>query len=129
MKTNELKTLIKEAVREVLKEELAELGKQKLSESVSYGLPYTPPPASNTNEAWPTMNFNSSNINPAASKESIRQTLMDQMGIEAPPVAAPTTFAEKQNVYSDMLKQVAIDMRNNPADLNNFRNIIFHITL
>ena len=121
MKTNELKTLIKEAVREVLKEELAELGKQKINESLSRGLPYNQVVCGN--DAWPTMNFNSSNINPAASKESIRQTLMDQMGIEAPPVAAPTTFAEKQNVYSDMLKQVANDMRNNPADLNNFRNI------
>jgi hypothetical protein len=45
------------------------------------------------------------------------------MGIEAPPVAAPTTFQEKQNVYQNMLAQVANDMRNNPADLNNFRNI------
>ena len=123
MKTNELKTLIKEAVREVLKEELAELGKQKINESISHGLPYNPPPASNPNEAWPTMNFNSSNINPAASKESIRQTLMDQMGIEAPPVAAPTTFQEKQNVYQNMLAQVANDMRNNPAEINNFRNV------
>jgi hypothetical protein len=123
MKTNELKTLIKEAVREVLKEELAELGKQKINESISMGLPYTQVQSNNGNEAWPTMNFNSSNINPAASKESIRQTLMDQMGIEAPPVAAPTTFQEKQNVYQNMLAQVANDMRNNPADLNNFRNI------
>jgi hypothetical protein len=69
------------------------------------------------------MNFNSSNINPAASKESIRQTLMDQMGIDAPPTAAPTTFQEKQNVYQSLLAQVANDMRNNPADLSNFRNV------
>jgi hypothetical protein len=121
MKTNELKTLIKEAVREVLKEELAELGKQKINESLSVGLPYTQPQPSNNN--WPTMNFNSSNVNPAASKETIRQSLMDQMGIAAPPAAAPTTFAEKQTVYSDLLAQVASDMRNNPADLNNFRSI------
>jgi hypothetical protein len=123
MKTNELKSLIKDAVREVLKEELAELGKQKINESLSRGLPYSQVQSSNANEAWPTMNFNSSNINPAASKESIRQTLMDQMGIEAPPVAAPTTFQEKQNVYQNMLAQVANDMRNNPAEINNFRNI------
>ena len=123
MKTNELKNLIKDAVREVLKEELAELGKQKINESLSRGLPYNQVQSSPGNDAWPTMNFNSSNINPAASKETIRQTLMDQMGIEAPPVAAPTTFQAKQNVYQDMLKQVANDMRNNPADLNNFRNI------
>ena len=82
MKTNELKSLIKDAVREVLKEELAELGKQKINESLSRGLPYSQVQSNNGNEAWPTMNFNSSNINPAASKESIRQTLMDQMGIE-----------------------------------------------
>ena len=81
MKTNELKTLIKEAVREVLKEELAELGKQKINESISMGLPYAQPKP--TQDAWPTMNFNSSNINPAASKETFRQSLMDQMGIEA----------------------------------------------
>ena len=123
MKTNELKSLIKDAVREVLKEELAELGKQKINESLSRGLPYSQVQSNNGNEAWPTMNFNSSNINPAASKESIRQTLMDQMGIEAPPVAAPTTFQEKQNVYQNMLAQVANDMRNNPAEINNFRNI------
>jgi len=123
MKTNELKSLIKDAVREVLKEELAELGKQRINESLSMGLPYTQPRANPTPDSWPTMNFNSSNVNPAASKETIRQSLMDQMGIPAPPVAAPTTFAEKQNVYSDLLAQVAHDMRNNPAELNNFRNI------
>lgn len=123
MKTNELKTLIKEAVREVLKEELAELGKQRINESLSLGLPYNQPRPNSNSDAWPTMNFNSSNINPAASKETIRQSLMDQMGIAAPPVAPPTTFAEKQNVYSDMLAQVANDMRNNPAEISNFRNI------
>jgi hypothetical protein len=35
---------------------------------------------------------------------------------------AAKTFAEKQNVYSDLLAQVASEMRNNPADLNNFRS-------
>jgi hypothetical protein len=110
MKTQELKTLIKEAVREVLKEELAELGKQKIQESIG------------SQEAWPTMKFNSNNINPAS--PAVRQSLMDQMGIDAPPTTAvPTTFQEKQNVYSNLLAQVANDMRNNPADLNNFRNI------
>jgi len=123
MKTNELKTLIKEAVREVLKEELAELGKQRINESISMGLPYTQPKSNSTPDAWPTMNFNSSNVNPAASKETIRQSLMDSMGIPAPPSAPPTTFAEKQSVYSDMLAQVASDMRNNPADINNFKKI------
>ena len=123
MKTNELKTLIKEAVREVLKEELAELGKQRINESLSMGLPYTQPKTNSNPDAWPTMNFNSSNINPTVSKESIRQSLMDQMGIPSPQVAAPTTFVEKQNAYSDILAQVAQDMRNNPADMNNFRNI------
>jgi hypothetical protein len=121
MKTNELKSLIKDAVREVLKEELAELGKQKINESLSRGLPYNQ--FQSNNDAWPTMNFNSNNINPAVSKETLRHTLMDQMGIEAPSVAAPTTFAEKQNVYSNMLAQVANDMRNNPGEINNFRNI------
>jgi hypothetical protein len=123
MKTNELKTLIKEAVREVLKEELAELGKQKINESLSIGSPYHQPKSNSNPEAWPTMNFNSSNINPAVSKETLRQTLMGQMGIEAPPAAPPTTFAEKQSVYSDLLAQVASDMRNNPAEINNFRSI------
>jgi hypothetical protein len=118
MKTLELKKLIKEAVREVLKEELAELGKQKLNESVSYGLPYTPPPTSN-NEAWPTMNFNTSNTNPA-----LRNSLMEKMGIaDAIKPEIPKTFGEKQNVYSDLLSQVAAEMRSNPADLNNFRSI------
>jgi hypothetical protein len=119
MKTNELKTLIKEAVREVLKEELAELGKQKINESISHGLPYNPPPSTNTNEAWPTMNFNTSNTNPA-----LRNSLMEKMGIaDTIKPEIPKTFAEKQNVYSDLLSQVASEMRNNPADLNNFRNV------
>ena len=119
MKTLELKKFIKEAVREVLKEELAELGKQKLSESVSYGLPYTPPPASSTNEAWPTMNFNTSNTNPA-----LRNSLMEKMGIaDAMKPEPPKTFGEKQAVYSDLLSQVAAEMRSNPADLNNFRSV------
>jgi hypothetical protein len=48
---------------------------------------------------------------------------MDQMGINAPQPAKPTTFAEKQNVYQNMLAQVASEMRQNPADLSNFRNI------
>ena len=119
MKTLELKKLIKEAVREVLKEELAELGKQKLSESVSYGLPHTPPPASNASESWPTMNFNTSNTNPA-----IRNSLMEKMGIaDAMKPEPPKTFGEKQAVYSDLLSQVAAEMRANPADLNNFRSV------
>ena len=48
---------------------------------------------------------------------------MDQMGIPTPPSAAPTTFAEKQNVYQDMLAQVASEMRQNPGEVNNFRSI------
>lgn len=119
MKTLELKKLIKEAVREVLKEELAELGKQKLNESVSYGLPYTPPPASNPNEAWPTMKFNTEDA-----KTTLRNSLMEKMGIsDNIKPELPQTFAEKQSAYSDLLSQVASEMRNNPADLNNFRSI------
>jgi hypothetical protein len=48
---------------------------------------------------------------------------MDQMGMTPPPVAAPVTFSEKQNVYQDMLAQVASEMRQNPAEISNFRNI------
>ena len=107
MKSNELKTLIKEAVREVLKEELANLGKQKLQESIS------------TTEEWPTISLNTKNVNPA-----YRQSLMDQMGITPPPqTALPKTFGEKQNVYQSMLQQVASEMRGNPGDISNFRNI------
>jgi hypothetical protein len=106
MKTQELKTLIKEAVREVLKEELANLGKQKIQESIS------------SQEEWPTIKLNTGNTNPA-----LRQSLMDQMGIPAPPTAKPNTFAEKQNVYQDMLAQVASEMRQNPGEVNNFRSI------
>ena len=106
MKTQELKTLIKEAVREVLKEELANLGKQKIQESIS------------PQEEWPTIKLGTHNTNPA-----LRQSLMDQMGIPAPPAAKPTTFAEKQNVYQDMLAQVASEMRQNPGEVNNFRSI------
>ena len=105
METQKLKNLIKDAVREVLKEELAELGKQKIQESIS------------SQEEWPTIKLNTSNVNPA-----IRQSLMDQIGISSPKHAIPTTFAEKQNVYQNMLAQVAAEMRQNPADLNNFRN-------
>jgi hypothetical protein len=123
MKTLELKKLIKEAVREVLKEELAELGKQKINESISRGLSYSQPQSSTGHEAWPTMNFTSDNIAQGTSKANIRQSLMDQMGMTPPPVAAPTTFAEKQNVYQDMLAQVANEMKQNPAEISNFRNI------
>ena len=108
MKTQELKTLIKEAVREVLKEELAELGKQKIQESIS------------SQEAWPTMKFNSNNINPAS--PAVRQSLMDQMGIPSPPATVPTTFGEKQDVFQNILAQTAAELRQNPADLNNFRS-------
>lgn len=107
MKSNELKNLIKEAVREVLKEELAELGKQKIQESVA------------PSEAWPTVKFDTNSVNPA-----LRQSLMDQMGIPAPkPISAPKTFGEKQSAYQDLLKQTAASMMQNPSDLNNFRNI------
>jgi len=109
MKTQELKTLIKEAVREVLKEELANLGKQKIQESFT------------SQEEWPTIKLNSNNVNPA-----LRQSLMDQMGIPTPPSATnttPTTFAEKQNIYQDMLAQVASELRQNPGEMNNFRSI------
>jgi hypothetical protein len=123
MKTLELKKLIKEAVREVLKEELAELGKQKINESISMGLPYTQVQSNSGNDAWPSVNFTSNNIPQGASKENIRQSLMDQMGMTPPPVAAPVTFSEKQNVYQNMLAQVAAEMRQNPAEISNFRNI------
>jgi hypothetical protein len=119
MKTLELKRLIKEAVREVLKEELAELGKQKLNESINHGLPYSAPSPSTNNEAWPTMKFDTSNTNPA-----LRNSLMEKMGIaDAMKVEPPKTFGEKQAVYSDLLSQVAAEMRQNPADINNFRNV------
>lgn len=108
METQKLKNLIKEAVREVLKEELANLGKQKIQESLS------------TQEEWPTVNLTTKNVNAA----NFRQSLMDQMGISnQQPVTKPTTFAEKQNVYQNMLAQVASEMRQNPADISNFRNI------
>ena len=107
METTKLKNLIKEAVREDLKEELANLGKQKTQESLS------------TTEEWPTVNLTTKNVNPAA----FRQSLMDQMGINSSQPAKPTTFAEKQDVYQNMLAQVASEMRQNPADLSNFRNI------
>lgn len=107
METTKLKNLIKEAVREVLKEELANLGKQKIQESLTSG------------DEWPTVNLTTKNVNPAA----FRQSLMDQMGISSPQPAKPQTFAEKQNVYQNMLAQVASEMKQNPADLNNFRNI------
>jgi len=106
MKTQELKNLIKEAVREVLKEELANLGKQKIQESLI------------SHEEWPTAKFNTSNVNPA-----FRQSLMDQMGMAAPQPAAPKTFAEKQNIYQSMLEQTAAELRYNPADISNFRNV------
>ena len=106
METTKLKNLIKEAVREVLKEELANLGKQKIQESLT------------NNEEWPTVNLTTQNTNPA----TFRQSLMDQMGIQSPQPAKPTTFAEKQNVYQNMLAQVAAEMRQNPADISNFRN-------
>jgi hypothetical protein len=116
MKTTELKNLIKEAVREVLKEELAELGKQKINESLSMGRPYAPVTANSTEE-WPTINLNTANTYPA-----FKQSLMDSMGMTPPP-AAPTTAAGTQNVYQNMLAQVAAEMRNNPAEINNFKNI------
>jgi hypothetical protein len=110
MEIQKLKNLIKDAVREVLKEELANLGKQKIQESLG------------ASEAWPTANFTSNNVNPAATA-ALRQSLMDQMGMAAPPpVAAPTTFAEKQNVYQNILAQTAAELRQNPADISNFRN-------
>jgi hypothetical protein len=123
MKTLELKKLIKEAVREVLKEELAELGKQKINESISMVLHYAQVQSNSGNDAWPSVNFTSNNIPQGASRENIRQSLMDQMGMTPPPVAAPVTFSEKQNVYQDMLAQVASEMRQNPAEISNFRNI------
>jgi hypothetical protein len=49
---------------------------------------------------------------------------MEKMGMVPPamPQAKPTTFAEKQNVYQNMLAQVAAEMKQNPGEINNFRN-------
>jgi hypothetical protein len=126
MKTNELKTLIKEAVREVLKEELAELGKQKLNESIAFGRPYNNVSSTSTsNDEWPTLNVTTDNIKPA-----FKQSLMDQMGMISPieindnPLNQNNNIPNiKGNVYSDMLAQIANELKNNPAEINNFRNI------
>jgi hypothetical protein len=49
---------------------------------------------------------------------------MEKMGIaDAMKPEIPKTFADKQNAYSDLLSQVASEMRANPADLNNFRSV------
>jgi hypothetical protein len=48
---------------------------------------------------------------------------MDQMGMTPPPAASPVTFGEKQNVYQNMLAQVAAEMRQNPGEVNNFRAV------
>jgi hypothetical protein len=49
---------------------------------------------------------------------------MEKMGIaDAMKPEAPKTFGEKQAMYSDLLSQVAAEMRSNPADLNNFRSV------
>jgi hypothetical protein len=120
MKTNELKNLIKEAVREVFKEELAELGKQKLNESLFVGMNYTKPDVK-TKETWPSINFNTSNIDP-----TYKKSLMDQMGIITPleitnnPVKTVAPISSG-GAYADILAQVASDLKNNPAEINNFR--------
>ena len=48
---------------------------------------------------------------------------MDQMGMQGAPQAKPTTPAQKQNVYQNMLAQVAAEMRQNPGEVSNFRNV------
>lgn len=100
MDTKTFKKLIKEAVREVLHEELLNLGKTKLQESLNPG------------ENWPSVSFTSKDINPG-----LRQSLAEKMGL-------PLPGAENSvGGYADILAQTAAELRNNPAEISNFKNM------
>lgn len=110
---------IEQIVKKVLKEELYELGKQKLNESISFSQPYTQPKQS-TNE-WPTVKLTTNDIAP-----DFKKSLMDSMGMTLPDSVTSEVqsgISSSGNVYTDMLAQVARDMRNNPGEVANFRNI------
>lgn len=96
MNAQVFKKLIKDSVREVLREELANLGKQKIQESLGGG------------EEWPTLKFNTGNTNP-----ELRQSLVEKMGIPMPETP--------KNAYADILAEVASKMK--PGEAANFRNM------
>lgn len=99
MNSKQFKQLIKEAVREALREEL---GSSKLNES---------------QEAWPSVSFTSKDVS-----QGLRQSLAEKMGL--PPIT-PLGGVES-NVgggYADILAQTARELRNNPAEINNFKTM------
>lgn len=102
MEISKFKKLIKEAVREVLREELTSMSKSKLQESV------------NTEESWPSISLTTKNVDP-----NMRQNLAEKMGLSFPN----NTPKGRSNGFEDILAQTAAELRNNPADINNFRNI------
>jgi hypothetical protein len=106
MDIKQLKKLIKDSVREVLREELQNLGKQKLQEQAE-------------SSPWPTISRTTDNVAPVN-----KQSLMEKMGLvpDLPSIGSPSPPSTGGNPYMDLLKQTAEELVRNPSEINNFKN-------
>lgn len=100
MNSKQFKQLIKEAVREALREEL---GSSKLNES---------------QEAWPSVSFTSKDVS-----QGLRQSLAEKMGLPPLNPNPPVNTGGIGGGYADILAQTAMELRNNPAEINNFKTM------
>ena len=138
----ELKRLIKEAVKEALQEELAELGKQRLTEQL-YAPNYLQPnylQPNGTGTPYPQAPVFTTANTPLSG--NIKQSLLNKMGMpgrvdmgnmlnEIPTQQAPTGTgypvqqapASIGNVYTDLLSDVANEIKHDPGQIAAFRNI------
>lgn len=101
MDAKQFKKIIKEAVKEALQEELVNMGKQKLQESII------------SREEIPSVKLTTSNIS------SIREDMARQFKL--PPVDVGVPASSIKNPYSDILGQISLELKQNPAEAKNFK--------
>lgn len=101
MDAKQFKKIIKEAVKEALQEELINMGKQKLQES------FIP------REEIPSVKLTTNNIS------SIREDMERQFKL--PPASIGTPVPPTKNPYSDILGQISLELKQNPAEAKNFK--------
>jgi hypothetical protein len=102
MNKTQFKELMKEAFREVIREELMNAGRERINESLQIGRGHV------SGNDWPSINFTSDHA-------------MNKIGSNMIP-ATPSPTKGKSSI-SDILAQTAKELYNNPAEIAHLKNI------